>query len=375
MMAKDKQSNCDVSIITSAHQVADARLHRIALALINNNISCEVIAPGKASDAPSGVIYKHAPFSRSFVGRVLRDIVLPWKAQGKVVISLAPDLLPMSRLSTKLRKQFFAVDLYEDYLDLLNDRKWAHGFAGVMGKFVANAAIEIATNADLLTVADQQVRPLNARHRIVLKNLPSLSMLPDNYLNCVNGRWVKTNSAFARNKKPTAIYIGDIRNSRGLESMLQLASDNLEWDFIFIGNASNTDRERIQKHLNIEYTGPLSPQESWKRAIGAWVGLSLLEPTPAFIKAIPSKLYEYAAVGLPILSTNLPRPEAIISEAKNGWCVTSPRQADVTLKEIAGDPTQIDVLAGHGVEWIASFLNTDTAYREFTEAISSALSR
>jgi glycosyltransferase involved in cell wall biosynthesis len=363
----------DVSIITSAHQVSDARLHRIALALVNSGLRCEVIAPGKSQDAPQGVRYVRAPFSRNFVGRVLRDLTISWKAQGKVVICLAPDLLPMARISTRLRHQFFAVDLFEDYLDLLNDRKWAQGIAGSIGKVIARTAIAIAKKADLLTVADEQVRPFNSRKRIVLKNLPSLSMLPDRYITHNGGTWKTTGSAFVRNEKPTAIYIGDIRQSRGLGMMLELAEKNKDWKFIFIGNTSEGDRERITVHPNIEYTGPQSPQDSWKVAIGAWVGLSLLEPTPAFIKAIPSKLYEYAAVGLPVLSTQLPRPVKLISEAGNGWCISTTEQADGILKGISGNPGQIDQLASNGVEWICEFLNSDTGYQEFVATITAAL--
>jgi glycosyltransferase involved in cell wall biosynthesis len=371
-MVKQKRQ-LDVSIITSAHQVSDARLHRIALALSAQGLRCEVIAPGRESDAPEGVIFTHAPFSRKFTGRVLRDVILPWRARGKVVIALAPDLLPMSRFSTFFKGQFFAVDLYEDYLDLLNDRSWAQGVAGKIGKAIARIAISIAEKADLTSVADEQVRPSNAHHRIVLKNLPSLEMLPSNYLSNHEGHWQVEKVQLLRNEKPTAIYIGDIRESRGLGWMLELAAKLPQWDFILIGNANPHDRERISHCPNIDYLGPMSPQESWKHAIGAWVGLSLLAPTPAFLKAIPSKLYEYAAVGLPIVSTNLPRPAQLITQGGNGHIINTPDEGVQLLTSVLNNPENLEQMARSGLEWIAAFMNSDSSYQQYFEAVKKGL--
>ena len=368
-----KRDGVDVSIITSAHQVSDARLHRIAFALMGHGITCEIIAPGRQTDAPNGAQYIHAPFSRKFTGRILRDLLLPWRTQGKVVIALAPDLLPMTRIATTLKRQFFAVDLYEDYLDLLNDRSWAQGIAGTLGKAVAHIAITIAKNADLTSVADEQVRPHTARQRIIVRNLPSLEMLPSNYLSRQNSQWVVTGHSYIRNVKPTAIYIGDIRDSRGLGWMLEMASALPQWDVILIGNAKPLDRERISNHKNVEYLGPMSPQDSWKHAIGAWVGFSLLAPTPAFLKAIPSKLYEYAAVGLPVISTDLPRPTTMIQQAKNGLIIHTPSEGIEALAAIAHNPKPLIEMADSGLQWIAGYMNSDSSYQQYFEAVNKGL--
>jgi len=46
----------------------------------------------------------------------------------------------------------------------------------------------------------------------------------------------------------------------------------------------------------------------------------MLQPTPAFVEAMPSKIYEYLASGLPVLSTRLPRQTKVIrSPVAESW--------------------------------------------------------
>jgi hypothetical protein len=49
-----------ISLVSSADEVSDARLHRLCNALIKDGKSVQVIALGKASDAPAGVQFKKA---------------------------------------------------------------------------------------------------------------------------------------------------------------------------------------------------------------------------------------------------------------------------------------------------------------------------
>ncbi|HSP60589.1 MAG TPA: glycosyl transferase, partial [Ornithinimicrobium sp.] len=44
----------DVSVVTSGHDLADARLHREVAALLDHGIRVEVLALGHGVDAPAG---------------------------------------------------------------------------------------------------------------------------------------------------------------------------------------------------------------------------------------------------------------------------------------------------------------------------------
>jgi glycosyltransferase involved in cell wall biosynthesis len=106
---------------------------------------------------------------------------------------------------------------------------------------------------------------------------------------------------------------------------IELAPD---WTLDIAGTISAEDLSKVLEWKEIspasnrvKFHGTLKPQDSWKLAAGAWVGLSLLESTPAFQRAWPTKIGEYLACGLPVITTDLPRPREVIVDTKAGATV------------------------------------------------------
>src|SRR5690606_12171190 len=152
--------------------------------------------------------------------------------------------------------------------------------------------------ADLTVVADDGILR-GAPRRVVLRNLPDLSMLPE---------------PAPRDAVPRALYVGDLRASRGLFAMLELAERLPEWRLDLVGPIAAADRDEAVRRLadpslrdRVRWHDRQPPREAWRHASGAWVGLLLLDSTPAFRQAVPSKLYEYMACGLAVVATDLPR--------------------------------------------------------------------
>jgi glycosyltransferase involved in cell wall biosynthesis len=106
---------------------------------------------------------------------------------------------------------------------------------------------------------------------------------------------------------------------------IELAPD---WTLDIAGTISPQDLSKVlewkEKSIassRVKFHGTLKPQDSWKLAAGAWVGLSLLESTPAFQRAWPTKIGEYLACGIPVITTDLPRPREVIIATKAGATV------------------------------------------------------
>ena len=354
-----------ISLVSSADEVSDARLHRLCNALIKDGKTVQVIALGKAADAPAGVSFKKAIGNKSFAARIIRDLTIPFQSSGKVVIVVAPDLLLTSWLISKLRRQKLVADVHEDYLQLLKDRSWAKGLIGKFAALVARAATYIAKSSALTTVADTQVPPADAKNRLVVRNLPDLSLI--------------TQSG-ALSNRPVAIYIGDIRKSRGLTKILEVAELTPNWQFELIGNVAPADQDYLENWKRtcpaasrVNFHGKLAPKQSWKFAQGAWVGLSLLDATPAFIEAVPSKLYEYLSCGLAVVSTNLPRSAKIISESKAGVIADSAQEIAAALIKFESNLDEINQMRSNGVIWAKNNLDSPAEYERFSAAISNLL--
>ena len=370
----------DISIISSGANLADARLHRLTRALLRGGLVVEIYAPGNLKDAPTPIdsnqrlIIRKPWFSSNWqktnlLARYYRSRLFVLRSRGRAIYAISPEAIAPTYLQTRLLRKKFAVDLFEDYLQLLKDRKWAskyYGLIGFIAKSDTKSALWFAKRADLLTVADVQVPPLEAMHRLVVRNLPDTSML--------------TQSG-ERGAKPRAIYIGDLRKSRGLHSMLRLAELSPDWEFDFVGGVAPADQEFVNQwlvsqsfshslgqpsqHSRVRFHGKLAPTESWKVAAGAWVGLSLLESTPAFIQAVPSKLYEYMSVGLATISSPLPRCIDLIESSKSGVIADNPEAAAQWLQRWRDNPAELDHIRSHASTWASENLDSEREYAIF----------
>ena len=370
----------DISIISSGANLADARLHRLTRALLRAGLAVEIFAPGNLKDAPTttdvqqSLIIRNPWFTShwhktNLLARYHRSRLFVFRSRGRVLYAISPEAIAPTYIQALVLRKNFAVDLFEDYLQLLKDRKWATKYFGLVG-FIARSdtksALWFARRANLTTVADVQVPPLKANNRLVVRNLPDASML--------------TKSG-ARGTTPRAIYIGDLRKSRGLQSMLRVAELSPNWEFDFVGGVASTDQEFVNEwlaahassnssnaqtvHTRVRFHGKLAPTESWKVAAGAWVGLSLLENTPAFIEAVPSKLYEYMSVGLATISSPLPRCVELIASSKSGAIAESPEAAAEILQQWLENPAEIDHIRSQAISWAAENLDSEREYAIF----------
>jgi len=317
----------DVSILSSGHDVADARLHRHCAALHRAGLSVEVLARGAVADAP-----EHAGFRpikpRGIAGRAMAALVLPSRARGRVLVTLDPDLIPAARVRSALGRRL-AVDMHEDYLALLEDRAWAKGPAGALARTWARTAVSLSRRADLTVVADEHVPPASAANRLLVRNLPDLSLLPP---------------SAEPGPTPRALYVGDVRKSRGLFSMLRAIELAPEWELDIVGPVAARDREQLAAwqaesaaSARVRVHGRMPPAAAWRLATGAWAGLSLLESTPAFEAAIPSKIYEYFACGLPVLTTPIRRAADLVLGADAGLVTQDAEQAAAALRAWSGE--------------------------------------
>jgi glycosyltransferase involved in cell wall biosynthesis len=318
----------DVTIISSVHDVADARLHREVRALAAAGLEVEVIGTGDPAGGPTSAHVIASP-RVGLMGRAWRALSQPWRARGTVLMSLDPDVAVGIALRVLLSRRRFVADVHEDYRDLLRDRKWAYGPRGWAARAVLGIAAWALRSADLVVKADEHLTAPPAS--FVLRNLPDRALLP---------------GLTAPGPEPRALYVGDVRRSRGLFAMVEAIAAAPGWSLDIVGPVTEADSAELVALMEsdidlaqrVRMHGRRPPRESWQLASGAWVGLLMLEDTPAFRAAVPSKLYEYLASGLPVLTTDLPRSAQLITETGAGAVVGSSQEATEVLLTWARDP-------------------------------------
>lgn len=365
----------DVSVVTSGHDIADARLHRQVAALTARGLSVEVLALGHGVDAPKGVVRVRTWHRRSPTRRAALAVQMVTQARGRVLLTLDPDSALAGAGLTLARRQRLVVDAHEDYDALLRDRPWARrgrGLAGGVAHGLVRAYLQVASRAALTVVADEQVPPLRARRRLVLPNVPFPGMLPP---------------ATGPDDRPRAVYIGDVRRSRGLFAMLEAMRLAPAWRCDIIGPVALADQGALRDRLaadpdlaaRVTLHGRRPPAAAWAQAPGAWCGLLLLGDTPAFRRAMPSKLQEYLACGLPVLSTDLPRQAEVLRTSGAGVVIPGGddarvgAQAAAILNAWTDDPESLLQLRARARSAAIDETLLDGHYSRFVDAVTELL--
>lgn len=364
----------DVSIITSGHDVADARLHREVAALREAGLSVEVLGLGQAQDGPPGAVTRTWPRA-GLAARAWLALRLPMRASGRVLVALDPDSGLAACLLGRTLGRWVVVDVHEDYAALLGDRAWARRWAGIpgaLGRLLVRVGLVLFRRADLVVVADEHVPPATARRRLVVRNLPDTSMLPP---------------PGPADPEPRALYIGDLRASRGLFAMVEAVRRAPGWLLDLVGPVAPADADRLHALLaaeaeladRVRLHGRRPPAQAWDLGRGASVGLLLLEPTRAFLDAVPSKLYEYLACGLPVITTDLPRPAELVRAADAGAVVPTGADDDVAgavaavLRGWSERPEELARVRGRLADDATQLTGRRTPYQELADAILDLL--
>ena len=283
-----------VLIVTTAHDAEDGRLIRHMNALIRNGILAEILS-----------IYT--------ANRVNRFILGPLKAYLKIR-RLKPDcvILPDPELQLFLpfilkNRTVVVVDVHEAYELVVEDRLWIRNWYRPFVKFFTSILVSARNRwADIVLIADASI---GENVEVLVSNRPSPLDLPP----------LRSPDFPFR-----LVYVGDIRASRGLQEMLSLIEMTPEVHLDLIGPCEESENllnaiEGRGLSKRITWHGRLPYRKSWEIASSSIAGLCLLRPTPAFVNAIPTKIWEYWAVGIPVLGSKLPAQTRLIEESGGGF--------------------------------------------------------
>jgi glycosyltransferase involved in cell wall biosynthesis len=127
-------------------------------------------------------------------------------------------------------------------------------------------------------------------------------------------------------KKDQVCYIGDIAKVRGIHEMVKaMPFCNSDTRFAIGGIFSETNFEKTLKTedgwLRVDFLGWLDRDKVKSVLNSSIAGLVTLHPIVNYLDALPVKMFEYMAAGIPVIASNFPLWEEIINEDKCGVCV------------------------------------------------------
>jgi len=280
---------------------------------------------------PGGVVIEriHTVSSNYGIGpRQLLHLPRFWKAALNKLTSLDPglihchdfDTLPAGLWWGKLHHVPVIYDAHEHYADLVKPR-----LNGVLGEslyyLIKAAEWSGASLADAVITVDET---LAAKYRKLQKRV------------VVVGHWPRLSlskhiaGVFSRNEL-NLIYIGRLSSDRGsiyyLDLLRNLRHRGIPAKLWLAGVFLPESESKIfEQHANdllehVKLLGWLDYNHIGQILESADVGLAILLPEPRYVAALPVKLFEYMAAGLPVLASDFPSIREIVLSEKCGALV------------------------------------------------------
>ncbi|KJR45700.1 glycosyl transferase, group 1 [Desulfosporosinus sp. I2] len=312
-----------VCILTTAHSPFDERIfHKEAKSLAEAGYEVVIIAPYEKSEQKEGIRIQAVPPLSSRMDRI-------WRLKSLYKLALHesadiyhfhdPDLIPVALWLSRKQRKPVVYDVHEYYGDSLLTRYWV---PRPLRKIVARTVDRFEkwsarSFAGIITVNSHMAELF---HRVnpegeILHNYPLLRQF--NF------------SRPEKLKPPVLLYLGGINRERGLEvilrAMTQVRKKYPEAVCELVGPVDTMDMGPEFSDLspwlergNVRLRGKVPYEQVPEILAQSSIALVPLLPTLNYLKAIPVKLLEYMAAGLPVIGSQFGYIEEIIAKNQCG---------------------------------------------------------
>jgi glycosyltransferase involved in cell wall biosynthesis len=238
-------------------------------------------------------------------------------------------------------------DVHEDYPASIRTKPWLpffirHLFSNVFDFFERGSCYFFDA---IVPATDNISKRFNHSKVVILHNYPILHSATD------------TGNADSVCQDNTIIYAGGLVEIRGICEMVQsLEYIHEKWQVILklLGKFPDAHFEKRVKSMGmypkVNFLGFVPLEEVHSHLSTARIGLVLFHPAPNHLKAMPNKMFEYMAAGLPVIASNFPLWKEIVETSNCGLTVDpmNPRKIASTIKYLLESPELMEEMGENG---------------------------
>lgn len=261
------------------------------------------------ADQDSDVHGVHVVGLRTYGSRMARMTVGVWRALVEAVRTRAdlyhahdPELIP-ALLLLRLGGKRVVYDAHEWLSLQVRSKDYLPAGTRTAALMITRGlekAIGVGAN-QVVTVSDACATPFPARKVTVVANYPELD------------RFAPVVAPPQNSEVPAFAYLGGISAIRGIEQLVD-AIDELnttdEASLVLVGPFESQElQDRVSARpgwQHVRYLGVVPHTEVASRLAGARAGLATFLPTPNNVIGSPNKVFEYLALGLPLILSDFP---------------------------------------------------------------------
>jgi len=323
-----------IAVISTVHDTYDTRIFYKQIGSLRSHFRIVYFSPVSGPTPEDWIVPLHR--SRTKLGRLRTQLSLIARLsriRADLYLLHDPELLPLGMVLRGLGRRV-VWDMHED---TYNDIK-TKAYLAPISRWIASSIYRIVQFAAYRTLsgfilAEDRYGDYfpGQRKTCVVHNYPLLDRLALH--------------RGAAKQPDTIVYIGSISAHRGIYQLLdileQLRTRIAGIRLVLIGPFTDhalekNVRDRIaQSGLsgNVEIHGKIKNVEAYSLVAQCMVGVALLLPEPNFTNSLPTKMFEYMALGLPVVVSNF-RLWADIIERHDAGTAVDPMDIDAASAAI-----------------------------------------
>lgn len=364
-----------VCILTSVHPLLDTRIfHRQAKALLKGGYEVILVAQHEQRETIEGIRVEPLPTPKGRLGRLLlipRLIRAALKSRAAIYHIHDPELLPAAIFIKLVSGKRIIYDVHEDYSAAIRTKRWIPGpLRSIISKSFGFIERTMSRLFDaVVTVTDEIEQKFPPAKTIQVRNYPIFEEKGA-------GAGVTEGESF------NLIYAGGLTRIRGIKELVESLNylDERVRLKLFGAFASKSFEEELRSlpaWKRVDFGGWVNRDRVIKEMESSQIGLVCLHPIDRYQVALPVKLFEYMAAGLPVIASDFPFWRQFVLEEQCGLMVDpmSPQAIAGAVRKLLSDPALCRKMGRRGQEAARSKYNWQSEERKLLELYKRLMSR
>jgi glycosyltransferase involved in cell wall biosynthesis len=227
---------------------------------------------------------------------------------------------------------------------------------------------------EIIIAEDSYIKNYKKRKNVLaIRNYPIPSLLKE--------------TTGVKNSRPTIVYVGGIVKARGVFELIdtiRLLKTKYGNILLTLVGPVNPDTlageidsllEQLSLQDNVSLVGKVKHEEVYNILPSCHVGVAILHPTPNYVESLPTKLFEYMTVGLPVIASNFPVWQEVVEENNCGLTVNpfDPEDIAKAIEYLLDNPDQARKMGQNGRKAVLEKYNWENEEQKLIELYENLL--